>query len=254
MFISRSENWNLENQKPLQIEIVEGYWGDAKIEDIRCLLENVAKQILQYFDEPFSAYIFVECHPSRPTPEVNYRYSPTGEHFVSLTSQNYYFWSYQFAHELCHVLSGHERLYCVPNKWFHETLCELASIFVTRQIASGQPISVWQNFSTTFSEYANRLVTCPDFQLPNNANLPDWFKTNEQSLRSDSYQRGKNGIVALHLLPLIESNPKYWQSVCFVPDSAESFEKFLGEWRKNCPEQQKPFVTQIAEIFNFSLQ
>jgi hypothetical protein len=90
MFISRSENWNLENQKPLQIEIVEGYWGDAKIEDIRCLLENVAKEILQYFDEPFSAHIFVECHPSRATPEVNCRTSSIDEQFISLTRRTIY--------------------------------------------------------------------------------------------------------------------------------------------------------------------
>jgi hypothetical protein len=252
MFISRSENWNFKKQKSLQIEIVEGYWGDAKTEDIHCLLENIAKQILQYFDEPFSAHIFVECHPSRPTPEVNCRYS-TGEHFISLTTQDYSAWSYEFAHELCHVLSGHEHLYSLPNKWFHETICELASIFVMRQMARGQPISIWQNFSSKFSNYAERLVTSLDFQLPINTDLPNWFKINEQSLRADERQRDKNGIVALHLLPLIESNPKYWQSICFIPDSAESFKIFLDEWRINCPEQQKPFVTQIAETFNFSL-
>jgi hypothetical protein len=253
MFISRSENWNLENYNPLQIKIVEGYWCDSKIEDVRCLLENVAKQILQYFDEPFSAHIFVECHPSRPTPEVNCRTSSIDEHFISLTTQDYLRWSYQFAHEFCHVLSRHEHLHCLPNKWFHETLCELASVFAMRHMANDKPISAWENFSIRFQNYAEQFVSRSEFQLPSNTILPDWFKANEQSLRAAPYQRDKNGIVALHLLPLVESNPKYWQSVCFIPDSAESFEKFLGEWRKNCPEQQKPFVTQIAEIFSLSL-
>lgn len=148
---------------------------------------------------------------------------------------------------------GYENLHCLQNKWFHETICELASIFVMRQLAKGQPVSNWQNFSAKFSNYPEWLVSRLDFQLPKNANLPDWFKFNEQSLRAAPYQRDKNGIVALHLLPLIESNPKYWQSVCFFPDSKELFETFLGEWRNNCPELQQSFVTQIAETFNFSL-
>jgi hypothetical protein len=252
MFISRNENWNLENYNPLKIEIIEGYWDDAKIEDIRFLLQNVARQILQYFDEPVSARIFVECHPSRQTPEVNCRYS-TGEHFISLTIQDYSYWSYAFAHELCHVLSGYENLHCLQNKWFHETICELASIFVMKQMAKGQPVSNWQNFSAKFSNYAEWLVSRSDFQLQKNTTLSDWFKTNEQNLQAAPYQRDKNGIIALRLLPLIESNPKYWQNVSFIPDSKESFEMFLGEWHDNCPEEQRVFVTQIAETFNFSL-
>jgi hypothetical protein len=254
MFISRSQNWNLENHYPLQIKIVGGYWSDAKIEDIRCLLENVAQCILQHFENPVAACIFVECHPSRPTPEVQCRNSSTNEHFISLTTQDYRRWAYQFAHEFCHVLSGHERLRCLPNKWFHEAFCELASIFVIRQMAKGQSISIWENSSIAFQSYAELLVSYSDFQLPSNTILPEWFKANEQSLRANPYQRDKNGIVALRLLPLIESNPKYWQSICFISDSMESFENFFGEWCKNCPQQQKPFIAQIADLFNLSLK
>jgi hypothetical protein len=256
MFISRSEDWHLENSNPLQLVIVEGFWGQVKIEDVRCLLENVAKQILQYFNESFSARIVVECHPHRSAAQVQCRNALIGEHIVLLSHQDFCSWSYEFAHELCHILSGYHNLQSLPNQWFHETLGELASMFTLKQMAVGwrksPPKPDWQLFSTTFYEYSEKLVSSSNFQLPSNTILPDWFKANEQRLRSDPYQRGKNGIVALHLLPLIESNPQYWQSVCFIPDSMESFEKFLGEWRKNCPEQQQPFVTQIAELFNFS--
>lgn len=254
MFVSRSENWSLGNSNSFQIEIVEGYWGGVKTDDIRGLLENVAKCILQYFDEPCPARIFVECNPNRPIPEVNCRYAATGEYIVTLTTQDFSVWSYEFAHECCHILSRHERLHALPNKWFHEAVCELASIFTMRQMAGGPSMSTWQDYASKCLNYAEWLVTRHDFQLPANTNLPDWFRANEQSLRANPYQRDKNGIVALRLLPLIERDPKYWQSVCFLPDSLESFENFLSEWRKDCPEQQRPFISNIARLFDFSLK
>ncbi len=46
---------------------------------------------------------------------------------------------YQFAHEFCHVISDYNRLRSTEskNEWFHEALCELASIFVLH--STGEP-------------------------------------------------------------------------------------------------------------------
>jgi hypothetical protein len=256
MFVSHSSNWSLEDCEFFHIEIVDGNWGKINIAEVHHLLKNVAQQFLKYFDAPPSAKIYVECHPHRSGAEVQCRNSLTGEHIVLLSHQDFYSWSYEFAHELCHVLSSYDNLHLLPNKWFHESLCELASIFILKQMPlnplESPSFPNWQDFSTALKKYADELIARPEFQLQNNLTLPDWFKANEQSLRADPYQRGKNGVVALQLLPLVENNPKHWQSILFIPDSAGSFENFLQEWRTRCPEPQKLFVTDIIELFGFN--
>jgi hypothetical protein len=250
MYIFRGQSWLLDNKKPFQMEVIEGNWGTIKIEDVRYLLERVANIFLGYFDTPFSVSICVESRPHHITPEVQCSDALTGDYVVSLTAQDYRLLPYQFAHELCHVLSDYTKLHLLPNKWFHESLCELASIFILKQMTIGwcEP----SPFLDALREYAGGLLTYPDFQLPNHLTLSNWFKTNEQSLRADPYQRGKNGIVALQLLPLVENNSKFWQSICFIPDSGESFEEFLNEWQEQCPKPHKLFVTEIIELFGFN--
>ena len=46
---------------------------------------------------------------------------------------------YQFSHEFCHVLSNYENLKANPNNWFHEAICELASVFTLRRMAERWP-------------------------------------------------------------------------------------------------------------------
>jgi hypothetical protein len=250
MYIFRGQGWLLDNKRPFQMEVVEGNWGTVKIEHVRRLLEGVVEIFLGCFDTSFSVSICVESRPHHITPEVYCGNAFTGDYVVSLAAQDYRLVPYQFAHELCHVLSDCTNLHLLPNKWFHESLCELASIFVLKQMAKGccEP----SPFLDALREYVDVLLTYPDFQLPNNLTLPNWFKANEQSLRADPYQRGKNGIVALQLLPLVENNSKFWQNICFIPDSAGSFEEFLDEWQKQCPKPQKLFVAEIIKLFGFN--
>jgi hypothetical protein len=70
MFTFCSQSWCFEDCNHFQIEVVEGNWGETKIKDVHCLLENVAQNLLKYFDSPFSAKIYVECHPHRSAAEV----------------------------------------------------------------------------------------------------------------------------------------------------------------------------------------
>ena len=74
---------------------------------------------------------------------IYYRENREGPFVVQLTARDRK-WSkfaYQFSHEFCHLLSGHDRLRDNPNQWFHESLCELASVFTLRQMAKQWLIS-----------------------------------------------------------------------------------------------------------------
>ena len=70
-------------------------------------------------------------------PITPYRPSRQGPFTVFLAARDDYWcqFAYQFSHELCHVLSDYERLGEGPNGWFHEAICELASVFTLRRMA-----------------------------------------------------------------------------------------------------------------------
>ena len=69
-------------------------------------------------------------------PITLFRRGPKGEYLVRLNTGDRH-WAqhaYQFAHEFTHILANydeHER----RNKWFEESICEMASLFVLRRMS-----------------------------------------------------------------------------------------------------------------------
>jgi hypothetical protein len=257
MFLFRSENWREPPCNPLDIRIVSGGWGMAKIEDVSFLLKAVGRHFLVGFEVPFSAKIRVECHPSRPAPQVECLNRSRNEHVVLVQGQDFFWWAYEFAHELCHIVIGYDNFYASESKWFQESLCELASIFTLRrmsiywrELASAPDL---QEFAARLPKLTREFLDRPQFQLADFLTLPEWFQVNEQSLRlHPTYSPQANGVVAGQLLPLVEDHPEYWQSICFVPDSGARFEEFLREWHDLCPEPRKVFVFEILRLFGFA--
>ncbi len=62
-----------------------------------------------------------------------------------------------------------------------------------------------------------------------------------------------NGLVAVQLLPFFQASPQHWQSVRYMPDCNETFDKFLAEWRRVCPDEHKEFILQIADLFGIKI-
>src|SRR5450759_2591810 len=64
-------------------------------------------------------------------PVTHFERGPSGEIRVELNVEGPYWaqFAFQFGHEMCHVLCEYGD-YPNPNKWFEETLCETASLFV----------------------------------------------------------------------------------------------------------------------------
>jgi len=77
-----------------------------------------------------------KCHPY-DSPRAVYRNSPDEDFIIRLPVQNTLWarFTYQFAHEFCHVLSDYDRLRQSGNQWFHETICEVASLFALKEMA-----------------------------------------------------------------------------------------------------------------------
>ena len=148
----------------MQISVLESDWGEANRDDIRILLEDVASHIVRELRHPFDEAIRVVNLPTTDNPRAFYRGPHEDVHKVNLTAKDRK-WSrfaYQFAHEFCHVRSGHERLRNNPNNWLHEAICELASIFTLRRMGerwrTEAPYTNWTSYSESLAAYAESLV------------------------------------------------------------------------------------------------
>jgi hypothetical protein len=243
----------------MSICVEVGDWGDGQIDDIHKLLVDVSDQFLIYFDDLPKGNIRVQCRPNEATPRILYRNSPGDDFTIWLTAQDRYWakYSYQFAHELCHFASDFERLRLTANQWFHEALCELASLFTLKKMAitwqSNPPYSHWSSYASALASYAEEIVNRNEHRLPDEVSLADWLHVNEATLRADPYQRSLNGTVAVKLLPFLLASPMYWQSIRYMPNTDERFNIFLSAWHTSCPDDQKAFPSHVAEQFQIAL-
>jgi len=230
-------------------------WGDASIDNINKLLENVASQLSQYFIKLPINRIRVRYDPNGP--QTLYRNNQNEDFIVILSVHNLYWdqFAYQFSHEFCHILSEFERFKGLSNKWFQEVICEVASLFTLKQMARewrcSAPYPNWQDYAAVLEEYANNRID--KHKLRQDKKFNDWFSEKEFILRNDSINRKLNTIIAVNLLPLFQENPGEWESIRYFPDIEENFPIFIKNWIMNVPESHKAFITKIAKNFEISI-
>ena len=125
------EEKRTSNKLKIQLQVSQTDWGDIQPNEISVLLQDTAFHINRLLRVPFQEKIQVD--PSQVDhPKVLYRSSTAEPYIIGLSVRDDLWckFAYQFAHEFCHVLSGHENLRENPNNWFHEAICELASVFL----------------------------------------------------------------------------------------------------------------------------
>ena len=243
----------------MEIRVESDHWGEGQRCDIEALLRNVASHLTRYLREPMEGTIVVlPTASTEDDPITGYRSTPEEPHIILLQALDrpWSKFSYQFAHELCHVLSGYERLKSNPNGWFHEAICELAAVFVLLDMAESwttyPPFPHWNEYAAHLSDYANELLIRPERQLPPGFNLTQWLSVQEDSLRQDRYQRDKNAIVAYTLLPLFRNEPTGWNAVGRMPSASAMFHDYLREWSTLVEEVDKPFLKCLLEAFELN--
>ena len=241
----------------LQIVVARGDWGGAQPDDIETLLKNVASHLTRLIREPLTGIIAVA--PTRSTdddPITLYRSSPETPYQILLQAREKYWskFSFQFSHELCHVLSDYERLRENANNWFHEALCELAAVFTIRRMGERwltcPPYLGGTDYAKALTSYADNRLSCKAHQLPASMTLSSWLASEEESLRQDHCQREKNAIVAYSLLPIVESEPTGWNAIRNLPASSSKFRDYLREWHAQVEAVDKPFVQLIVDAFD----
>lgn len=240
----------------MEIRVGSSDWGEGRPSDIETLLRNVASHLLCYFRKPIEGTIIVLPTATENDSPMTLFASTAEDHQIILLQARGRLWSkysYQFAHELCHVLSRHTRLKLNPNGWFHEALCELASVFVLPKMAESwevsPPFQNWKDYAPHLGDYANELLVRPECQVPQGSTLAQWLSGQEDSLRQDRYQRDKNSIVAYELLPLFQNEPTGWNTVTHLPNSFASFNDYLVCWYEQVAEEDKPFLIRLLQVF-----
>ena len=239
----------------MKIVVPQADWGVAQRGNIEWLLSDVASHMTRCLRAPLKGDVCVIPGPVTSVPMTYYRGNREQPFVVQLTARDTK-WSqfaYQFSHELCHILSDYEHLRNNPNQWFHESICELASAFTIRQMATHwlkcPPYPNWVDYATSLSEYANELVSRREHQLPADMTLSTWLASVEGVLREDPYQRDKNAVVAYSLLHVFESEPTGWNAIRNLPDSSAMLKDYLHDWWLRVDIVDRPFVNSIIQLF-----
>ena len=231
--------------------MLPGDWGDASQDDIRAVAIDVTKHLERELRRPVTSHIMVESLPEDDEPITFYREGGVGPYRVGLSIRGRY-WAkvaYQFAHEYCHVLCGYERLRENPNNWFHEALCELASVYALRQMARRwafePPYPNWADYAQQLRGYASDLEEKLTAPAPPPGQFATWLDSNEDAMRRNAELRKNNGVVAMRLLASFDNQPGGWNAVRQMPDAHDPIRDYLRLWREGAEAEDRPFINRL---------
>lgn len=243
--------------EPLRLHIDPDGFG-ASEQDVRRLLESAGRELCRHFPDCELEPILVTR--GRQGPITLFERNEQRQIVVRLDTEGTYWsqYSYQWSHELCHILCRY-RADGQDNKWFEETLCELASLYVLRRMseswANEPPYPNWRDYRHALRKYADDVIASRE-QIP----LPElaaYYARHAGTLRRTPTDRDRNGAIAAALLPLFEESPEHWEAVHWL--NAEpappglSFAEYLRRWRQAVPERHQPWVERIAATFGVAI-
>ena len=238
------------------IQVLEGDWGDAGIAEIETLLHLVASELWRFFPDRAPSKLVVIANQRGPF--AFYQKGPNGEYVILLSAKNRRWaqYVYQFSHEVCHILSNHDR-HAKPNQWFEEAMCEAAALFTLRSMAStwesSPPFPDWKDYASNLRVYAERLFREPHRTLPRETPVGTWYAANQQAVRENPYLRDKNEVCANLLLPLFERNPEHWAAIGYLNLDrnavAANFMEYLESWRSAVPPKHREFISEVISLF-----
>jgi hypothetical protein len=243
---------------PPTIRVHGKNWGGAGRADLRKVYASAAEPLWIAAGKP--ALKPIDVSRSTASPITLFKRGPNKEYLVRINVNGSY-WAqaaYQFAHELGHILCNY-RNERTANKWFEETICELASLYALRQMAetwkTRPPYPHWKSYNKSLAKYAqDRIDKHP---LPKGTTLSQYVAENLTKLQRNQGLRTLNTIVAVQLLPLLEAEPDRWTTVAYLnsgdPNSAPTFDKYMVRWHASVPKKDKAWVKKVAGMLGFQI-
>ncbi len=232
-------------------------WGAAVV-DVEKVLASAAEPLLPYFVGRSVPPIVVEPQGG---PIVLYERGPKGEFQVRLDTggRRWAQHAFQFAHELGHILCQYN---ASPNRnrWFEESMCETASLFVLRRMAdrweTDPPYPHWKGYAPALRSYAEERLTTA--RLADGVTLAAWYSQHAATLERNPVDRDKNLVVAAALLPFLEKQPEHWSAVAHLnvarPRGKQAFGEYLQEWHDRCPAEQRPLVVHVGRMLGVEIR
>ena len=244
----------------LVIRVAPDDWGDARPVDIERLLEDVASHINRELRNPVTGTINVRiAPPTDDTPRHLIQYYRPGLSTVQITASDKYWarYTYEFAHEFCHVMIKPSQSSSGPNHWFLEAVCEMASVFTLQRMSerwmTHPPYENWSSYHSSLAKYADDRLTAPEHALPVGISLSEWFAEHEVDLRSDPYMRDSNAVVSYQLLPIFEAHPTAWNTVQCLPAGHTARDSptrdYLRSWHAAVDPRDEYVVDQVMQLF-----
>lgn len=239
----------------MDIRVAADGWGPVSVPEIETALYAVADELITVLPAKLSVPILVSR--TRGNPVALYDRGPNGEYLVRLhaSGNSWPLYVYEFAHELCHVLSNHDQHAKAKrhNQWFEETLCETASLYALRRVAGTWELAatspIWAKRAPRLRTFYDRLMAEETRRLPDGTSFAAWMTENEHNLRANPYLRAKNDLVAKRLLPLFESDPKRWRSLAYMNldrnDPTAPLPAFLANWNDKAPVEHRGFISEL---------
>lgn len=237
---------------PLLI-IENGNWGGTSLRTVHAVLKSAFDVLLDAFGK-FPDY---PVHVARwsQDPRVFYDYRP---YQIRISAHDTYWcqYVYQFSHELCHVMTNFDRHKEHKHKWFEESLCELASLFVLHRLAT-----VWKErppaeiidaaeFAPHFRTYADDVGNDIGNVKTDRRDLPQWLTKHIDTLEANPFNRELNRILAVAPLDRFLEDPSLWRDCGWLdhwdPSANATFRDYLDSWAALLHE--KDFVARTPDL------
>ena len=236
----------------VKIIVEDSNWNSGSPTDIQILLENVAWHMTRHLRDGVDATIKVQNFPDGDVaPIILFRHPGQTTYTILLRTggTRWAQYSYQFAHEFCHLVSGYERLEGSANSWFHESICETASLFTLRSMGmtwkENPPYSNWRSYAEHLTQYVQDEASTVGAQMPEDRVLDAWLRVHEAEGRKDPYKREGNRIVALRILPVFEQDPQGWNAISRLPKSNVKIRQYLASWKTAADPCDRAFIERI---------
>ena len=227
---------------------------ESSKEDILAVLDSTTRELWKHFPDYQVEPIVVVRGEQGPV--TLYDRNDRGEIVVRLDTHKTYWsqYSYQWAHELCHILCGF-RNDGTENKWFEESLCEMASLYAMRRMSvtweHHPPYKHWADYRHSLKDYTDKVMLSRE-KLPAK-DLAAFYKKHEETLRKSPTERQLNGAIAQALLPLFEEKPSRWEALRYLnvtPAKNDlSLWGYFAKWHEDAPEKHQPFIRELGLLF-----
>ncbi len=216
------------------LTVENGNWNAASLRSVREVLNSARKELLDAFGRPPDASIRVAWWSQDP--RVFFDRRPY-EIRVNARDTHWCQYVYQFSHELCHVMTHFDRYKEHRHKWFEESLCEMASLFVLHRLAqgwAGHPPDILgaSGFAPHHATYAERIEE--KHRLPPGRDLARWLDANIEAMEANSLRRELNAVVAVALLDRFRDEPSLWGDCGWLNHwdarMDRTFSEYLDSW------------------------